>query len=359
MARFSSHMTRVRSQLKGGGLFLIVAVVVFAGVVFLLFRDQSGGPQEASAGNLEQTGPPVEDTATPASVLAVETPQEEPEASPTAVPVEPAGATAVAPEPETVDPALARADAAIAEAQELIRAQPHAVIETRDKFNDVLQMPLTPQQRQTVKKAMGELSEDWLFGPATFPGDRLCDTYQVKRGDLLEIIGKRFKVPYQLLMQINRIPKPEALQAGQALKVVNGPFHAKVCRSTFTLDLYLQNTYVRSFKVGLGKPGYETPTGQWRVQEGGKLIKPRWTDPDTGRVYRASDPDYPLGSRWIALDGVSGAARGRTGFAIHGTKDPDQIGTAGSRGCIRMYNGDAILMYNVLVPLYSEVEVFD
>ena len=42
---------------------------------------------------------------------------------------------------------------------------------------------------------------------------------------------------------------------------------------------------------------------------------------------------------------------GRTGFAIHGTKEPEQIGTAGSRGCIRMYNDDVVLMYNLLVPL--------
>ena len=167
------------------------------------------------------------------------------------------------------------------------------------------------------------------------------------------------KVPYELLMQINGIQRARALQAGRAIKVIHGPFHAKVNRSTFTLDLYLQDMYVRSFKVGLGKTGYETPTGHWRVQDHGKLIKPPWTDPDTGRLYKSTDPDYPLGSRWIGLEGVDGAAKGRTGFAIHGTKDPEQIGTAGSRGCIRMYNEDAILMYNLLVPLNSQVDVSD
>jgi len=99
--------------------------------------------------------------------------------------------------------------------------------------------------------------------------------------------------------------------------------------------------------------------GLWRVKDGGKLKQPPWYDKVTNRTYKASDPDYPLGSRWVALDGVSGDAKGRTGFAIHGTKDPDQIGTAGSRGCIRMYNGDAILVFNLLVPLYSKVEVID
>jgi lipoprotein-anchoring transpeptidase ErfK/SrfK len=95
------------------------------------------------------------------------------------------------------------------------------------------------------------------------------------------------------------------------------------------------------------------------VQEHGKLEKPPWTDPDSGRLYKPTDPDYPLGTRWIGLEGTDGKAKGRTGFAIHGTKDPDQIGTAGSRGCIRMYNTDVELMNNLLIPIYSQVEVVD
>jgi len=246
---------------------------------------------------------------------------------------------------------------ALAQAAATLRAEPGRVIEVRDKLNAVLALPMSPQQRKAVKEEMTKLSDDWLFGPAAFAGDTLCDTYTVKSGDLLQVIGNRHKVPYEMLMQINNIPRPESLRAGRAMKIVKGPFHTKVCRSTFTLDLYLQDMYVRSFVVGLGKSGYETPTGLWRVQEGGKLVKPTWTDPDTQRVYTASDPDYPLGSRWIALEGLEGAAKGRTGFAIHGTKDPEQIGTAGSRGCIRMYNGDAVLMYKLLFPVYSKVEV--
>ncbi len=241
----------------------------------------------------------------------------------------------------------------------MLKTHPRPIIAARDKLNATLSMSLTQAQEKAVKAEMAALSQEWLFGPAAYPGDTLCSTYTVKRGDLLQVIGRRHKVPFQILMKLNNIPRPQSLQAGKAIKVTNGPFHAKVSRTAFKLDLYLRDTYVRSFKVGLGRPGYETPTGRWRVQEGGKLERPTWTDPDTQRVYKATDPDYPLGSRWIALDGVSGAAKGRTGFAIHGTKDPEQIGAAGSRGCIRMYNGEAILVYNMLFPLYSTVEVFD
>jgi hypothetical protein len=247
----------------------------------------------------------------------------------------------------------------IIEATALINAKPSKIIEARDKLNDALIMPMSAQQRALVRERLSELADNWLFSRTVFPNDKLCSSYTVKPGDQLQAIGEQFKVPYEILMTINKINRPEVLQAGGTIKVINGPFHARIYCSILTMDLYLQNTFVRSFRVGLGKPGRETPTGLWVVKPGGKLIKPPWTDPDTGRRYGPEDPDYPLGSRWIGLEGISGDAKGRTGFAIHGTKEPTQIGAAGSRGCIRLHNGDAILVYNLLMPGLSQVEVVD
>jgi hypothetical protein len=375
MARLFSNLAAVRHGWKSGGVYLVTAVILFTAVVFLLFRGQSGGPQEATAGNpapesrmVAESNPasgapsPIVQTTTisePTSASVVSPSQLVATVPVRSEPAVVAQSTVSQPAVVPAAPANPQAEAAIAEALSQIQSQPGAVIEVRNKLNAVLQMQLSPQQRERVKTEMAKLADKWLFGPASFPNDRLCDTYTVRSGEVLEVIGRRLKVPHEILMQINNIPRPQALQAGKALKVIKGPFHAKVCRSTFTLDLYLQDTYVRSFKVGLGRPGYETPTGLWRVQDGGKLIKPTWTDPDSGRVYKADDPDYPLGTRWIALEGMEGAAVGRTGFAIHGTKEPEQIGTAGSRGCIRMFNGEVVLIYNLLVPVYSQVEVFD
>jgi lipoprotein-anchoring transpeptidase ErfK/SrfK len=245
----------------------------------------------------------------------------------------------------------------ISDAMELVNSQPSAVIEARDRLNDALLMCQNVQQRAFIKVQLSKLAERWLFSKSLFPNDRLCSSYKVKRGDQLRIIGIKHKVPYEILMQINNIQKPQALRAGQTLKVINGPFHAKVSRSTFTMDIYLQNTFVRSFPVGLGKPGRETPTGLWRVKPDGKQKSTSWTDPDTQKVYYPGDPDYPLGSRWIALEGLEGAAKGKAGFGIHGTKEAETIGTAESRGCIRLDNGHAKLVYNLLVPIYSHVRV--
>jgi lipoprotein-anchoring transpeptidase ErfK/SrfK len=267
----------------------------------------------------------------------------------------------IAPEPApgpTVEP-NPEAASLITEAAALLSEKPGKIVEARDKLNQALRMPMSPQQRSSVKNQLSELSNQWLFSRTVLPDDPLCESYQVRSGDLLTAIGDKYKVPYEILMTINRINRPEALQAGLPIKVIKGPFHAKVYRSTFTMDVYLQNTFVRSFRVGLGKPGMETPTGLWRAKQDGKLVKPIWTNPVDGKTYHPEDPDYPLGSRWIALEGLSGEAKNRDGFAIHGTKEPEQIGSAGSQGCIRMHNGDAILVYNMMYPGLSQVEVVD
>jgi len=258
----------------------------------------------------------------------------------------------------TVEP-NEQAAALIDKAVALLDENPPKIIEARDRLNELLPMGMSPQQRTFVKDKLNELSQDWLFTRTVYPEDKLCAVYKVQSGDLLSTISKQFKVPYELLMQINGIARPELLQAGTTIKVVQGPFHTRVYRSTFTMDIYLQNTYVASFPVGLGKPGMETPTGLWRVKLGGKLVRPTWTDPVSGRTYEAEDPDYPLGSRWIGLEGLEGDAFGRGGFAIHGTKEPEQIGQQGSQGCIRLHNGDAILMYKLLMEGESLVKVVD
>ena len=250
----------------------------------------------------------------------------------------------------------------IAEAVALLSEKPERIIEAREKLTEAFRMPLNKQQRAFVKEQLRDLSDKWLFGKTIYPDDKLCGSYKVKPGDLLSTIAKKYKVPWELLLGINKISRPEVLRAGDTIKVVNGPFHVRVDRSSFVMDLYLQDkTFVRSFRIGLGKPGRETPTGLWRVKPPGqgKLISPPWPDPDTGKMYYSEDPDYPLGSRWIGLDGIEGNAKGRTGFGIHGTKDPDQIGKADSRGCIRMYNGEVKLMYDLLVEGISTVRVVE
>ena len=358
MARYYSSRSSRRRDRRRRWIF-IVSVVLIVLISYFSYHIFLRRPRQVAQSSLEGlTETDVQQQTVPAEsqVIAPEEVVQMPALEPKAAAELPSDFTVAA--EAAVEP-NSKASELIAEAMEFLKVEPARIIDARDRLNEVLPMPLSDYQRAFVKKQLSELADEWLFSRKIFPQDRLCQSLQVKSGDLLSTIGNRFNVPYEILMQINRIQRPEALKAGENIKVINGPFHARVHRSSFTMDLYLQNTFVRSFPVGLGQLGMDTPTGLWLVKPGGKLVSPTWTDPVSGKTYEAEDPNYPLGSRWIGLDGLEGQAKDRTGFAIHGTKKPDEIGTARSRGCIRLHNGDAILLYNLLMPGISRVEVVE
>ncbi|MDD5326212.1 MAG: L,D-transpeptidase family protein [Phycisphaerae bacterium] len=338
MARWRSRGDRTKRR-----VYLVLVLLIAAAVIVFIYKGNPFSRDKAATSSEKDTAAESE----------------------TIIPVIKPGAESAVAEPSLLNFAKPTAEdnpwvtELITEAMSYLEARPAKVIDARDRLNDALPQPMSEQQRTFIKGQLSELAEKWLFSRTIYPQDKLTGSYKVKPGELFSTIGNRLKVPYEILVEINKIGRPEALQAGEVIKVINGPFHVRVYRSTFTLDLYLQNTYVRSFPVGLGKPGMETPTGLWAVKVDGKMIAPTWTDPVTGKTYESEAPDYPLGSRWIGLEGLEGEAVGRTGFAIHGTKDPNGIGVAESQGCIRLHNGNAVLMYNLLMPGYSRVEVVE
>jgi len=230
-------------------------------------------------------------------------------------------------------------------------------LKARDSLSRAVEIGLTPQQESQARQALNEAADAWLFSRNIFDGEHLCHLYKVVPGDSLARIGKAFAVPYQLLMRINNIERPEQLAAGETIKVVKGPFNAVVDRRRFLMSVYLGNVMVRSYSVGLGAPGRQTPTGLWRVKI--KQPNPAWTDPETAKSYLPNDPDNPLGEHWIGLEGLQGNATDRTGFGIHGTTKPEEIGRATSRGCIRLHNGQVAELYDLLTVGASHVRVVD
>lgn len=342
MARYPSHGRKSEIQ---RWLYVISALLITVGAIWLIFRSPSAKKGTGfGKRHLSRLGGPAEPAADEQVEQAV------------ALVTEP-NLVGVSPVP-TAEPED-KASKLINEAMELINTKPAKIIKARDILNESLMIAMSAERRDFVKEQLSRLADSWLFSSIVFPEDTLCGSYEVEPGDLLLAIGSRHNVPWEILAKINGISRPEALQAGQKIKVIKGPFHARVNRSTFAMDVYLQKAFVRTFPVGLGQPDRETPTGLWVVKADGKLISPPWTDPDTRQVLHLGDPNYPLGSRWIELEGVEGNAKDQTGFGIHGTKDPKTIGTAGSRGCIRLHNGDAILVYKLLMPGLSQVEVVD
>ncbi len=106
--------------------------------------------------------------------------------------------------------------------------------------------------------------------------------------------------------------------------------------------VYRQNKVQASFRVAVGKGGWETPTGNFKITH---MIKdPVWEHPWTGELVPAG-PDNPLGTRWIGF-----WTDGKNVIGFHGTPNPESIGRAASHGCVRMFDKDA-------QALFEKVEV--
>lgn len=229
------------------------------------------------------------------------------------------------------------------------------VIEARHELNAMLSNSGRPDEQKRLRDYLAKIANATIFSSRRLENDPLVGTYKVESGDFLSVIAKKYKLSYQILMRINGIPDATKLRANRNIKVLHGPFHVKIHKSDFRLDLYLQDLYVRSFPVAIGIDG-GTPLGVWRVKD--PVSNPTYYPPASAkkkRIIPPDDPMNPLGEHWIGLEGIEGDAVGQIGYGIHGTIEPESIGKAVSLGCVRMHNADVEFIFGLVRPGHSTV----
>jgi lipoprotein-anchoring transpeptidase ErfK/SrfK len=124
--------------------------------------------------------------------------------------------------------------------------------------------------------------------------------------------------------------------------------------STVDRHLYLIQPGGRALRygIGVGRDGF-----QWQglLSISKKAEWPDWTPPPEMIArqpylprFMAGGPGNPLGARAMYL--------GATVYRIHGTNQPQTIGTKISSGCFRLVNGDVADLYD-RVPVGTKVVV--
>ncbi|SET26985.1 Putative peptidoglycan binding domain-containing protein [Natronincola peptidivorans] len=101
-------------------------------------------------------------------------------------------------------------------------------------------------------------------------------------------------------------------------------------RKILTLKQFTET--LETYPVAVGKPSTPTPVGDWQI------------------IQKTTNPGGPFGTRWMRINVPWG------GYGIHGTDAPESIGTAASRGCVRMFNEDVNELYDI-VPLGTPVKI--
>ena len=165
----------------------------------------------------------------------------------------------------------------------------------------------------------------------------------------------------------NRWEEREASAGGRSYKKIERtivPYETKFKVGTIVVEtserrlyLVLPDGKALRYGIGVGRDGF-TWAGQHRITR--KAEWPDWTPPAEMRKRHpelpesvdGGSPKNPLGPRAMYLhrDGVD------TGYRFHGTLEPGSIGKDASSGCIRMFNEDAIDLYQ-RCPIGTAVQV--
>jgi lipoprotein-anchoring transpeptidase ErfK/SrfK len=112
--------------------------------------------------------------------------------------------------------------------------------------------------------------------------------------------------------------------------------------------VYDRDQVATSFPVAIGRAGWETPVGTYKVIQ--MLHNPVWQHPFTGALVPPG-PENPLGARWIGF-----WTDGTNYIGFHGTPNEETVGRPASHGCVRMYNRDVVRLFE-MVRVGTPVEV--
>lgn len=137
-------------------------------------------------------------------------------------------------------------------------------------------------------------------------------------------------------------PAPTAVPATTTATTTPKPLERRLVLNLQQRKVYVYegDKAIASYPVAIGKKGWETPKGNFKVIQ---MVKnPIWQNPWNGKI---SPPgvNSPLGERWIGF-----WTDGKNTIGFHGTPGEHLMGQAVSHGCVRMRNKDVKAMFELV-----------
>ena len=175
----------------------------------------------------------------------------------------------------------------------------------------------------------------------------------------LQLLAARFHASEKLLHERN----PEAqFAAGETIVVPNvravptkasappgSDIRVVVSKSRLSLTVDNGDDLLFFAPVTAGSEHDPLPLGNWKVR--GVSRNPVFhynpelfwdANPKNPKATIAAGPNNPVGLVWIDLT--------KEHYGIHGTPDPEKIGTTHSHGCVRLTNWDALTVASLVKP---------
>jgi hypothetical protein len=177
-----------------------------------------------------------------------------------------------------------------------------------------------------------------VFGAGAIAESAIARTTEIAQS------GNARSSQISLNLDVFNLMKPElpGLSSNLLLQELNDNrvTHLVLSISERQVYAYQDDRILKTFPVAVGKGGWETPTGEFKVQR--MIRNPAWQSPWTGEVIPPAD-DNPLGLRWIGF-----WTDGKDVIGFHGTPNESLIGQAVSHGCVRMKNRDIVALFELV-----------
>ncbi len=198
---------------------------------------------------------------------------------------------------------------------------------------------------------LSKINTIFIFTDAPCPEKQ---TYLIKRGDSLVKIAQQFNATVAMIQKSNGLDETNPMiYPDQTFRIFFAEWNIKVIKSKFLLLVKNRDKIVKTYRIGIGRQD-RTPTGTFQIDL--KDFEPDWWRP--GKVVKFGDPENVLGTRWMSFLPTDDTPKTLRGYGIHGTWQPQSIGTAASQGCVRMVNENVNELFDI-VPLNTPVEIVD
>lgn len=215
------------------------------------------------------------------------------------------------------------------------------LLEAKNAYNRIIELYSGSQAIGVAQHKLWDLNIKIITSPIETANTII---YEVKTGDTLAKIAKKFNTTIDLIMLSNNL-ESDIIHPGQRLKVNNVDFTIIVDISQNILTLLQADEVIKVYPVSTGLNS-STPIGTFEITS--RLIEPVWHR--AGAIVPSGSPENILGSRWMGIS--------KPGYGIHGTIEPETIGEHITQGCVRMHNSDVEELFT-LITIGTNVIIMD
>jgi lipoprotein-anchoring transpeptidase ErfK/SrfK len=248
--------------------------------------------------------------------------------------------------PGSIDAALgSQTRAAISVFQEFQNLSPTGLLDTNTRARLMLDAPLLTTYTVTTNDLarLQPLGKTWLA-----KSQQTALEFETE----LELVAEKSHSHPELVRRLNSGVNWTNLAAGTVLKIPAVEYPAPADKAAFAV-IHLSGKYLEAFGAETNLLAHfpcsiaanveKRPVGELHVIV--VIPRPNYTfNPELfpespegktldHKLILPPGPNNPVGVAWIGLD--------KTGYGIHGTPNPEQVGRTESHGCFRLANWDA------------------